>query len=485
MVRGENKRRRKEKEEAKILAEHIPGHIGDKDVDYLADFITGENSSNQKNKSSTVTNLNSKNAKENGVKKKEKDKGDSNNGVKKRHTNSDRSSPISNSNDTNIVNTHNDDDLRSLEEKDGYSFAHDQILSDVRTSNSSSTSQSATSRTSDHRISYGGAVVSPPASPHQAPSASSFAGFYLTDDENEVKGYLSDQTDQDTGFQVARTKRHKMRVKREKQALADMQVRRSLPIHKQHQPAATAPPPQPAPPPAPPAPQAPQAPPATAAPRAPVKKFNSIPESSGRSEKSTAAAKTTVSAGSSFDSAVLSYNSNIAEMPPVIMFDEETKCAEAATTPSTFTFGFFDDMPAAALADAPSKSEEVTNTVSTSTVPPDSTVKQPPSVSKAVSAAAGATTSIIAPRWITRATNGRFSLQNVAVAAANANASAPNTSHCETSETSLGNSAKLVPNTPAAPAKAPAIPAIVRCRFDVDVETFNYYEILMFIRKGE
>lgn len=344
-MRPEGKRRRKEKESSQkaVLAENIPGFIGDKDVEYLAEYISGENS-NQKSKNNSVANLtNSKsNFKENGVRKK-------NNGDKRR-TASDRSSPT----DASLVNSHHENSLEDDDKThDGYSTSFAQKLTDgLRRANNNNSSASHTSKTSD-RTMY---PPSPPASPHQAQaSASSVCGFVSRDDLTDVenlssKGYLSDQ-DAGAGFQLPRNRRHR-NLRLRQAAYDDLQNRRSLP-NSTHVPPQSAPSssltnkPSPAG-----APTVPR----------PAKKFNSVSESKSGKEKQpkVAAARCSSSCDTTAtpSSPPTLYNGNIVDLPPVIMFDDNVACKSAVSAPSpSFTFGFFDDVkqPAALLDNSSAK----------------------------------------------------------------------------------------------------------------------------------
>ncbi|KAI1293824.1 hypothetical protein HDE_06586 [Halotydeus destructor] len=209
-------KKKRTKAEEKTLAEQIEGHIGHKDVEYLVNYVTGEGGKDGSK------------SKEGGVQRAKKT----------------QSAPISqsklSSRDSRKRNANENEDNSTIpvnSQERSKSVDNEPKMKRVQTiSESASASQISklpsegllSSPDEEARDTFGELIVSPPGSPRQAPSES-FVSYNsrcddLTDDE---KGYLSDQ---DSGFQVARTKRH--RHLRNRQDYADLQVRRSLPLNK-------------------------------------------------------------------------------------------------------------------------------------------------------------------------------------------------------------------------------------------------------------
>jgi len=184
-----------------------------------------------------------------------------------------------------------------------------------------------------------------------------------------------------------------------------------------------------------------------------TKKFNSISESTSRkAEKPKVAVRSSSSCDTTAPSSSSLFNGNRADMPPVVMFDDGSMAKSNATTSSpSFTFGFFDDVSSKQPISTPLSGDSVDSAppkanVSKHTVPDNKT-----------------SPSTIASEPIVVTANATSCAAPVSSQAGASHGSAPNPLHATSFDSAT---------------------AIRMCRSDVDLKTFNYDEILFFIRQA-
>lgn len=375
----ESKKKSNKPKEQIVLAENIEGYVGYKDIEYLTDYVLSDNGGEKKGnsaktgKSSATTTLMNGSASMgslsngNGSRpRKEKTSSESSatGAPTNAAPNSSAMNPASIKKPRNNSAAEVRDSLKGRQSADSIPYTTRNSSSSSSEPNATLASQELTRRTEPLRNLHRDAPAPitrgtdkdramSPASPTQASSVSSFVDGFSAQSDDE-KGYHSDQ---DSGFQIQKTRRHKLRTRQ--------QITRSLPLQRSR---------------AAPAPVTSYAnvasvplaysnpmetQPATTSSSVPqtdvqisAMEFPSLTSTQGAAFQDTPLSVTT---GCNSYSAVLVPPS----LPPVVMFDN-SDVNEDKTIGTSFTFGFFDDEVSVASSSVPT----AISTSTTASAPP-------------------------------------------------------------------------------------------------------------------
>lgn len=214
-------KKKKNKEEPKVFAKDIEGHIGDKDVEFLVDYVIGDkkgaNGSSKVKNSSTSSLVYSNSVKENGIRGKKDRNGSisSSSGLVGGQCQGQRTEPRKRNNTERSLSPGADsvDRVISLTNNNPADASAILAQSSAGYYPTRATSQSwVLTEQSEHETSL-------PASPGHTPSVSSFVFASRSDEFSDTeKGYHSDH---ESGFQIP--KRHRLRHKRPPRSLPPKQ----------------------------------------------------------------------------------------------------------------------------------------------------------------------------------------------------------------------------------------------------------------------